>query len=1215
MKIDIDDKTDVLTYHKKLLAEALKEKEDLKTKVENWQNSFKNLNRLLNTQISANDKFGLGYGDCRYDNILSYENEVLQSVFMNKECDLENTPVNNRYAERMHTVPPPMTGNYMPFGSNIEIDYSKFTYGPKQTSADESNSKPVEYASSDSDSSVEPSTSVLKPVVNESKVVSEPKAICEPKVWTNAPIIEDYESDSDDYLVFNVQENIEKPSFAFTDFVKHDDPHKALKGKRIVDSGCSRHMTGNKAHFADYEEFKGDSVAFGGSNGRITSKGKIKAGRLDFKDVYYVEELKRYNLFSVSQICDKKNKVLFTDTGCLVLSPDFKLPDENQVLLKSLDNTINQANKSGGPREANNSAGTQANDDQGTTSKEIDLHDEHFVLPIWSAYSTTVKSSKDKIQKTTDCKTSEKPVSQEPTHETEDVNTNNTNLLNVVSALVSAVGPSRALNNDEPSYTDDPLMPHHVDIYASPSAGIFTDSSYDDEGVVTDFNNLETTVTISPTPTTRIDTIHPKTQILRDPLSVVQKRSKVHKNSEAHALVSYIQKQQRNNHEDFQHCLFACFLSQIEPKKISQALEDKNLPFGKKEIGTKWVYRNKKDERGVIVRNKACLVAQGHRQEEEIDYDKVFALVARIEAIRIFLAFASYMGFIIYQMDVKSAFLYGTINEEVYVIQPPIFLDPKFPNKVYKVVKALYGLHQAPRACVKSVSTLIETQKPLVKDEEAADVDVHLYRSMIGSLMYLTASRLDIMFAVCTCSRFQTIVATSTIEAEYVAAAHCSTLLKGRLLEVTNVKHRSLVGLEVILLGWKIFMCWFLNHTSKGYQFMMSNPHQELASPGANGSCKELASPKQMSHGKDESNLLIVDSLLKTIWSSMHHVIKMKHWLFQSKRLLRVGTGFFAVITSLFENMLVPTAEDVDQQLPLPSNDPIPTAKDSLIFQELIDLCTRLSNKVLDLESKVIDIMFSFTDKIVNLKDRVHNLEDENRVLKEKSFKSTKVDIAAPVEDKEESFKQERMIADIDEDVEDIDKEEPAEVEEVLEVVTVAKLMTEVVTAGAQVPKASALRRKRVLSFKTLRRQQHQSLCTQRFSNDVIEQMKRSERQNNDVMRYQALKKPLTEAQARNNMMIYLKNMAGFKMNFFKGMNYSEIRPLFEKHYNSTHAFLEKEEEEVIVQDKEIKEEGNKRQGESLEQEIAKKQRMDKKAEELKRHLQIVANDDNDVYT
>ncbi|GJU60753.1 putative ribonuclease H-like domain-containing protein [Tanacetum coccineum] len=141
-------------------------------------------------------------------------------------------------------------------------------------------------------------------------------------------------------------------------------------------------------------------------------------------------------------------------------------------------------------------------------------------------------------------------------------------------------------------------------------------------------------------------------------------------------------------------------------------------------IGTKWVYRNKKDERGIVVRNKARLVAQGYTQEEGIDYDKVFAPVARIEAIRLFLAYASFMGFIMYQMDVKSAFLYGTIEEEVYVCQPLGFEDPRFSDKVYK-------------------------------DEEADSVDVHLYRSMIGSLMYLTASRPDIMFAVCACARFQ----------------------------------------------------------------------------------------------------------------------------------------------------------------------------------------------------------------------------------------------------------------------------------------------------------------------------------------------------------------------------------------------------------------------------------------------------------------------------
>ncbi|GJR37975.1 hypothetical protein Tco_1213659 [Tanacetum coccineum] len=113
------------------------------------------------------------------------------------------------------------------------------------------------------------------------------------------------------------------------------NPHQDLKDKGVIDSGCSRHMTGNKSYLIDYKEIHGGFVAFGSNykGGRITGKGKIKTGKLDIKDVYFVKELK-FNLFSVSQICDKKNSVLFTDTECIVLSPDFKLTDEKHVLLK-----------------------------------------------------------------------------------------------------------------------------------------------------------------------------------------------------------------------------------------------------------------------------------------------------------------------------------------------------------------------------------------------------------------------------------------------------------------------------------------------------------------------------------------------------------------------------------------------------------------------------------------------------------------------------------------------------------------------------------------------------------------------------------------------------------------------------------------------------------------------------------------------------------------
>ncbi|GJY68556.1 putative ribonuclease H-like domain-containing protein [Tanacetum coccineum] len=361
----------------------------------------------------------------------------------------------------------------------------------------------------------------------------------------------------------------------------------------------------------------------------------------------------------------------------------------------------NQANKTAGPKEANHSAGTQDNNDAGNSKIEAKSAQDYFVLPIWSSYTSIVKSSEVKNEDTDDLLLQE---GADRTTSTNTVNTASTPVITDSPSNVFSTGGSD-LNNTDP---DDSQIPALEDIYDNPSYCIFTNASYDDEGALADFTNLESTVNVSPISTSRIHSIHLTTQILGDLKSAVW------------ILV--------------------------------------DLPYGKKAIRTKWVYRNKKDERGAVVRNKA-----------------------RIHSL---------------SLDVKSAFLYGKINEEVYVSQPPGFIDPSIlrkSKKVYKVVKALYGLHQAPRAwyatlstfllksgyrrgtidktlfikkdkndiIVKTVSTPIETQKPLVKDEEATDLDVHLYRSMIGSLMYLTTSRPDIMFAVCVCSRFQVTLKTS----------------------------------------------------------------------------------------------------------------------------------------------------------------------------------------------------------------------------------------------------------------------------------------------------------------------------------------------------------------------------------------------------------------------------------------------------------------------
>ncbi|GKA41730.1 retrovirus-related pol polyprotein from transposon TNT 1-94 [Tanacetum coccineum] len=180
------------------------------------------------------------------------------------------------------------------------------------------------------------------------------------------------------------------------------------------------------------------------------------------------------------------------------------------------------------------------------------------------------------------------------------------------------------------------------------------------------------------------------------------------------------------------------------------------------------------DENGIVIKNKARLVAQGYNQQEGIDYEETFALVPRLAAIKIFLAYEAYMGFMMYQMDVKSAFLNGKISKEVYVQQPPWFESSEFPNHVCKLDKALYGLKQAPRACA-LVKCLMLPPNNLGPDESGVFVNETLFRGMIGSLMYLTASRPDIQFSTCLCARYQ----ANPKESHLVAVKRIFRYLKG----------------------------------------------------------------------------------------------------------------------------------------------------------------------------------------------------------------------------------------------------------------------------------------------------------------------------------------------------------------------------------------------------------------------------------------------------
>ncbi|GJV42887.1 putative ribonuclease H-like domain-containing protein [Tanacetum coccineum] len=787
-----------------------------------------------------------------------------------------------------------------------------------------------------------------------------------------------------------------------------------LNDKGFVDSGCSRHMSGNIAHLSDFKDFDGGYVTFGGGakGGRITGKGTIKTDKLDFEDVYFVKELK-FNLFSVSQMCDKKNYVLFTDSECLVLSPNFKLPDESQILLKiprqnnmySFDmknivpkdgltclvakatseesmlwhrrlghvnfkninklvkenlvrdlplkrfendqtcvaclkgkqhrascktkafspitkplfmlhmdlfgptfvsslmhkkyclvvtddysrfswvfflrtkdetseilinfikeienlvdkkvkiirsdngtefknnvmnefcrekgikreysvartpqqngvaerknrtlieaartmladsklhynfwaesifqrfvmflfsNTLDKLGKFDGKSDegffvryslnskafrvynirtrkvqenlhvgflenkpmlegngpkwlfdldsltqsmnyvpvvagslSNDFAGIQGVSETSTSSQQDQASQDCIVMPIWKDASYFDDGSPKSVADT--------PIQdQNGSHDGCNPQNNSTDdlLFNTASPQVNT--GSRLVSTAEPEVntatTEDLVGP----------SSTFEEEMEDQE---IELGNLSPSYQVPTTPQTRVHKDHPIDHVIGDVQSTVQTRRMTTSYSESGFLSTIYE---GKTHQDLHTCLFACFLSQEEPKRVSKALSDPawveamqeellqfklqkvwvlvDLPKGQRAIGTKWVYRNKKDERGIVIRNKARLVAQGHTQEEGIDYDEVFAPVARIEAIRIFLAYASFMGFTVYQMDVKSAFLYGQIEEEVYVCQPPGFEDPDHPDKVYKVVKALYGLHQAPRAWYDTLATYL----------------------------------------------------------------------------------------------------------------------------------------------------------------------------------------------------------------------------------------------------------------------------------------------------------------------------------------------------------------------------------------------------------------------------------------------------------------------------------------------------------------------------
>ncbi|GJV81663.1 putative ribonuclease H-like domain-containing protein [Tanacetum coccineum] len=723
LKLEVRLRDNALVEYKKKLEKAEKERDELKLTLEKFQNSSKSLNNLLESQVSDKFKTGLGYNAAS-----STAASPAVESFVNSSEMLENQEYNKFKSDKgYHAVPPPYTGNFSPSKPNLMFmdEIVKSENMDVITVVTPSNVKKVESNHESAD------------VKNNGDAV-EPKTVR--KNSFRPPVIEDWNSDDDSEVEFipNVEDKIVRPSTEKIKFVKsaretvekgysqvtgpfnkysanknsifnkkvntvrvkdttardiavvsenkgkganavkasacwvlkaknsRQPTAEGVQGKGVIDSGCSRHMTGNKCYLTEYEDYDGGFVSFGDGKGRISGKGQA----------------------------EKKTK-----------------PKQEYILIPicTTDPLISQ-----GPKDSKEDAGVKPTEVDESEASNKDGKDEQ---------DSRINAAK----------------------------TSEEHLFGQFSPLKNAF-----------TLPDVPNVSPIDD-----STGIFA-GAYNDE----DVGDLHST-----------------------PLT----RKMSHQNLEEHYLVSYINKQRRTNHKDYQNCLFACFLSQKEPKKVIQALEDPS-----------WI----------------------EAMQEEL------------------------LQFKLQKMDVKSAFLYGTIEEEVYVSQPPGFEDPHFPDKVYKVEKALYGLHQAPRAWYKTLSTYIlenrfrrgtidktlfikkdksdillvqvyvddiicgstkktlclefehimhkrfqmssigeltfflgqqvqqkengifisqdkyvadilkkfhyvtvktkstpmEPNKALVKDEEADNVDVHLYRSMIGSLMYLTTSRPDITFAVCACA-------------------------------------------------------------------------------------------------------------------------------------------------------------------------------------------------------------------------------------------------------------------------------------------------------------------------------------------------------------------------------------------------------------------------------------------------------------------------------
>nr|GEU52946.1 hypothetical protein [Tanacetum cinerariifolium] len=1046
------------------------------------------------------------------------------------------------------------------------------------------------------------------------------------------------------------------------------NPQHALKDKGVIDSGCSRHMTGNMSYLTDFEEINGGYVDFYGNTkgGKMTGKGTIR-----------------------------------TDTGCIVLALKFKLPDENQVLLRvPRENNIYNVNlknivPSGDltclfPKETLDKSNlwhkrlghinfkTMNKLVKDPLGKFDGKADEGFLVGYSvSSKAFRVFNSRIRIVQETlhidfienqpivtgsgptwlfDIDTLTKSMNYQPAiagnqpnpraYVQEHFDTDKADEGNVQQYVLF---PLWSFSSKDPQNTNDdatfkvkkPEFEFHVSPSSSPKTKKHDDKTKSEAKgkspveLLTGFRNLSeefedfsynsinevnaasTPVPdVGPIPTTRVHKDHHVTQIIGSMTRMVKDQ---------------------------------------EPKRVHQALKDPS-----------WI-EAMQDELLQFKMQKVWVLMDlpiGHTQEEGIHYEEVFAPVAGKEAIRLFLAYASFMGFMVYQTDVKSAFLYGTIKEEVYVCQPLGFEGLDYPDKVYKVVKALYGLHQAPRAWYetlanyllqngfqrgkidqtlfikkqkvnerqvsdesigelafflglklkkkqdgifishdkyvakilkkfgltdrKSASTPIDTEKPLLKDPDGEDMDVHTYWSMIGSLMYLTSSRPDIMFLVCACAHFQ--VTPKALHLHAVKRIFRYLMGKPHL----GLWYPKDSPFNLVAYSDSDYASTSLDRksTTRGCQF--------LGCRLISWQCKKQI---VVATSSTEAEYVAVASCYAQVLWIQNQLLDYGNVDSSSKfymypRFLQLMIAAQVVVAS------VPVDDDADVVANDVATDDVADVVEQDMIAQALEI-TKLKQKVKRLEKRN-KLKVSWVEKIEE--GGIIELLDADKDV-------TLEEVAAEVNATKD--------AEVDKNADD-DEPKPAELKEVIEMVTTAKLMTEVVTAATTpittaintATPSAARRRKRVVirdleetatpstivhsepksmdkgkgilveepkplkkqaqleQDKAYARELEAKLNKNINWDDVIEQVKRKGKEDNAILRYQALKrKPQTEAQARKNM-----------------MNSKE----------------------------ELEEEGSralKRKTECSEEKAAKKQKLDEEVEVLKKHLQIVPNDEDDVYT